>query len=125
MVTIINGEIVPDNDPRAQAYWQRKNNSSARETTEGEPRQTSPRNQTSRSGQRNGTNVQNGGSMFYDVNNRLLEAGIPRLTFAGRVFEPLVLIGIMLAVIFLGLRGLMLIGLIYFLINYAGGGTPR
>lgn len=123
MVTIINGEIVPDDDPRAQAYRQRRNNASRRDTSE---RATSFRGQTSEQGDTrnpNTNNVQGAGargtanSMFYNVNNRLLDAGLPRLTVAGRVIEPLILIGVVLGVIFLGLRGLALIGVVYFLLS--------
>lgn len=119
MVTIINGEIVPDSDPRAKAYRERRNNSS--------PGQSSTR-AVYQNYNRDNQGIQDGGqnndnSPFTEINNYLRRLGIPQFTLAGRVIEPVVLIGALLVVLFFGLPGLLLMGVIYFVLSSGMGNS--
>ena len=117
MVTIINGEIVPDNDPRAKAYRERKNNTNRSQENAG----TSNSNTAWRTQPvQDGGQVRrqdNGNSPFTGINNYLLNVGVPRFTVAGTVVEPVVLVGLLVMLIFVGLRGLIFIALIYFVFS--------
>ena len=88
MVTIINGEIVADDDPRAQEYRRRKNKASISTDRSSVPqrREASPQQQQVQVyGQRNprnqGAGQDNGPSLYYEISNRLLDLGFPRLNF--------------------------------------------
>jgi hypothetical protein len=113
MVTIINGEIVPDNDPRAKAYRERRNNANRPQTYS-----TTSNESSSRSSQRfQGGGGNNANSPFTDINNYLLRVGIPRFTLAGNVVEPVFLIAAVIVVIFVGLPGLLLMAIVYFVFS--------
>jgi hypothetical protein len=110
MVTIINGEIVPDHDPRAKAYRERRNNTSRAQTNARTSNENTSR--TTHQFQDGGQN--NANSPFTEINNYLLRVGIPRFTLAGNVVEPIFLIAALVMVIFVGLPGLVLMAIVYF-----------
>lgn len=107
MVTIINGEIVQDNDPRAQAYRQR--GSQQEHSIQSRNRQ---QNMASPGVGGIGT-----GSIFDQLNNKLLSAGFPRWSMGQHVIEPIHSVALILALVFFGLRGILFVGLIWFLLK--------
>ena len=114
MVTIINGEIVPDSDPRAKAYRERKNNTNRAQTNSRSSSEYGPRTtqQIQDGGPQNNAN-----SPFTDINNYLLRVGIPRFSLGGTVIEPIILIAAILVIMFIGLPGLILMAIIYFVFS--------
>jgi hypothetical protein len=116
MVTIINGEIVPDNDPRAKAYRERRSNTNRGQTNARTANENAPRIQD---GGQNNAN-----SPFTEMNNYLIRVGIPRFTLAGTVVEPIILIAALVALILFGLPGLVLMAIGYFVFSSAGLGNP-
>ena len=109
MVTIIDGEIVQDNDPRAQAYRQR-----------GRQQQQSdqPRNrQQAQNNMAPGVGGIGTGSIFDQLNNKLIAAGFPRWNLGQHVVEPIHSAALILALFFFGLRGILFVGLIWFLLK--------
>ena len=117
MVTIINGEIVPDSDPRAKAYRERKNNANRAQANTGTSNESRPwRTQPVQDGGQ-GREQDNANSPFTAINNYLLNVGVPRFTVGGRMVEPVVLVGLLLILIFVGFRGLMIAALIYFVFS--------
>lgn len=121
MVTIINGEIVPDSDPRAKAYRERRNNTNRAQT-----RTTTSNETASRSRQPNQDGGQgNNNSPFTEINNQLLRLGIPRFTLAGNVVEPVFLVAALIAVLFVGLPGLLMIAVVYFIFSSGFGNANQ
>ena len=119
MVTIINGEIVQDTDPRARAYRERQNNANRPQTNSRRSHENaSQSNQRFQDGGQNNAN-----SPFTDINNYLLRVGIPRFTLAGNVVEPVFLIAALIVVIFAGIPGLLLMAIVYFFIFSSGAGN--
>ena len=113
MVTIINGEIVQDNDPRARAYRERQDNANRPQINSRRSNENaSQSNQRFQDGRQNYAN-----SPFTDINNYLLRAGIPRFTLAGNVVEPVFLIAALIVVILAGLPGLLLMAIVYFVFS--------
>lgn len=101
MVTLINGEIVQDNDPRAQEFRSR------------ERRQERPQGQSQQTGGYYETRWQNpqeqqGGSIFNQINDRLLAAGFPRWNLGQNVVEPIVSVALILALVLFGFRAFVL-----------------
>jgi len=116
MVTIIDGEIVQDDDPRAQAYkqrnrWQENSPPSQREQNF-DPGRMRARPQV-------GPGGIGGGSIIDQVNNKLLSAGFPRWNLGQNVIEPIVSVALLLALIFFGVKGLLMVGVVWFLLNQA------
>ncbi|KXJ09579.1 uncharacterized protein FAM241B [Exaiptasia diaphana] len=118
MVTIIDGEIVQDDDPRAQAYKQR--NRRPEPTTQSQTEQTFD---STRMRQRPqvGPGGIGGGSIIDQFNNKLLAAGFPRWNLGQNVVEPIVSVMLILALVFFGLKGVLMVGLVWFFLNQAGG----
>ena len=111
MVTIINGEIVQDDDPRAHAYRERNRRESQRtEQPAGQPHYMG-RSQPAGEAPAGGLGV------FSELNTRLLNAGFPRWNVGQNVVEPVASVALILALIFFGLRGVLLVGLVWFLIR--------
>ena len=105
MVTIINGEIVQDNDPRAQEF-----------------RNRGRRQEQQQRGQQQWTHSQNlpqeqGGSMFDQLNNRLISAGFPRWNLGQNVVEPIVSVALILALVLFGFKGVLLVGVAWFIMQ--------
>ena len=88
MVTIINGEIVQDNDPRAQEFRNR-----------GRRQQEQQHQRTRGSQNQNYPPVQQGGSIFDQLNDRLISAGFPRWNLGQNVVEPIVSVALILALV--------------------------
>ena len=107
MVTIINGEIVQDNDPRAQEFRNRGRRQ------EQQPRQ--PQQQWTHS--QNPPHEQGGGSIFDQLNNRLISAGFPRWNLGQNVVEPIVSVALILALVLFGIQGVLLVGVVWFIMQ--------
>lgn len=106
MVTIINGEIVQDNDPRAQEFRNR------------ERRPEQSRGQSQQQGTyRQSPQRQQGGSIFDQLNLRLLDAGFPRWNLGQNVVEPIVSVALILALLLFGFRGFILVGVVWFFLQ--------
>ncbi|XP_043912559.1 protein FAM241B [Protopterus annectens] len=106
MVRILaNGEIVPDDDPRVRnRAQQNENRNTFGQGFSGQPEnaQYHPQNQMQ-------------DSPFSALNQRLSEVGIPRWNLGNWVIEPAVSILLLLVVIMMGMRGILLLGLLYVL----------
>lgn len=111
MVTIINGEIVADSDPRAQEY---RNRGRRQERQQGQSQQQQLTYGTH--DQQQNPNGQEGG-LFTQLNNRLLTAGFPRWNLGQYVVEPIMSVSLILALVLFGLRGVLLVGVVWFLMQ--------
>lgn len=67
---------------------------------------------------------QQGPSVFDGLNQRLIGYGIPRFNIGSHTIEPIVLVGFILAGLFLGLPGLLLGAVLFFVskMSESGGG---
>ena len=75
-------------------------------------------------------NVQGAGnngmaSVFDNLNNRLLEAGIPRWNAGPYVVEPIVSMGFVLAGLLIGWHGLIFAALLFFISKYSMSQGPN
>ena len=61
--------------------------------------------------------VQQGGSIFDQLNNRLISAGFPRWNLGQNVVEPIVSVALILAVVLFGFQGLLLVGVLWFIMQ--------
>lgn len=102
MVTIINGEIVPDNDPRAQEF---RNRGRRQERQQQWPHSQNPPHE------------QLGRSIFDQLNNRLVSAGFPRWNLGQYVVEPIVSVALILALVLFGIQGVLLVGVVWFIMQ--------
>lgn len=107
MVTIINGEIVQDNDPRAQEF---RNRGRRQE-------QQQQQQQWNYGSQSQNPPVQQGGSIFDQLNNRLISAGFPRWNLGQNVVEPIVSVALILALVLFGIQGVLLVGVAWFIMQ--------
>lgn len=75
-------------------------------------------------------------SLFQMLNQRLISMGFPRFTISGITFEPIITTALLLSVLFFGLPGLLLVGILFVVIqlsqhgswqaawqNFSGGGA--
>lgn len=108
MVTIINGEIVQDNDPRAQEFRNRGRRQ--------EQQQRGQQQQQWTHGQ-NPAPEHQGGSIFDQLNNRLISAGFPRWNLGQNVVEPIASVALILALVLFGIQGVLLVGVVWFLMQ--------
>uniref|UniRef100_A0A098LZF5 DUF4605 domain-containing protein n=1 Tax=Hypsiglena sp. JMG-2014 TaxID=1550645 RepID=A0A098LZF5_9SAUR len=118
MVRILaNGDIVQDDDPRIQQTTQNRENSSrlmrnggffnATSNTGPNPPQHYQQQQqrpNARPGER---------SPFSDVNQQLVNMGFPTWHLGNQVVEPVMSILLLFLLMMVGVRGLLLVGLIY------------
>lgn len=110
MVTIINGEIVQDNDPRAQEFrnrgrrQERQQERSQQQWSYGAHDQNPPAQHE-------------GGSIFDQLNNRLLTAGFPRWNLGQNIVEPIVSVALILALVLFGFHGVLLVGVLWFIMQ--------
>ncbi|XP_070544323.1 protein FAM241B-like [Ptychodera flava] len=112
MVKILaNGEIVPDDDPRV------RQSSSRRPDTAGRPRQGFVQHENYNQQYAGGQMQQV--SIFDNLNQRLLDAGVPRWNLGSYVVEPIASVGMLLALLFFGLQGLLFAGLIFFVVKWS------
>ncbi|KAG8551939.1 hypothetical protein GDO81_004345 [Engystomops pustulosus] len=107
MVRILaNGEIVQDDDPRVRASTQRGNTRQGFFNTAGNAG-AGPQ-QAPQDGVR-----QEGRSPFSDINQQLVNMGFPRWNLGNQVVEPVMSILFLFLILMMGVRGLLLVGLIY------------
>lgn len=107
MVRILaNGEIVQDDDPRVRASTQRSN---TREGFFNTVRNAGARPQQA---PQDGARAE-GRSPFTDMNQQLVNMGFPRWNLGNQVIEPIMSILFLFLILMMGVRGLLLVGLIY------------
>ena len=108
MVTIINGEIVQDNDPRAQEFRNRGRRQERQQERSQQQRTYGPNEENP---------PQQGGSIFDQLNNRLLAAGVPRWNLGQNIVEPIVSVALILALVLFGFQGILLVGVLWFIMQ--------
>ena len=59
-------------------------------------------------------------SFFTNLNQRLLDAGLPRWNLGSYPVEPIMTVGTLLAVMFFGLAGLLMAAFLFFVTNMGG-----
>jgi hypothetical protein len=116
MVRILaNGDIVPDNDPRANAQPPPPNNQQGGTQRMGSVNQDNP-------AVRHGPDA----SIFTTFNQQLSGYGIPTWHIGPYPVEPIASLGFLLSLFFFGFGGLFLSGFIFFAVKYSqmglGGG---
>ncbi|XP_015679601.1 uncharacterized protein FAM241B [Protobothrops mucrosquamatus] len=116
MVRILaNGDIVQDDDPRVRQTTQNRENSSrlvrnggffntTSNTGPNPPQQQQQQRQDARPGER---------SPFSDINQQLVNMGFPTWHLGNQVVEPVMSILLLFLLMVVGVRGLLLVGLIY------------
>lgn len=117
MVRILStGEIVSDDDPRTQQGNAR-------------PRQNIGRiqhdpDEMARQYEGGGGGARQQFSVFDGLNQRLIAYGFPRFSIGTHTVEPIVLVGFILAGLLLGLPGLLLAAVLFFVskMSTSGGG---
>uniref|UniRef100_A0A8D0HBL3 Family with sequence similarity 241 member B n=1 Tax=Sphenodon punctatus TaxID=8508 RepID=A0A8D0HBL3_SPHPU len=107
MVRILaNGEIVQDDDPRVRASTQQRENTFRQGFFNTVPNADPPPHQQQ--------GVQPGGrSPFSDLNQQLVNMGFPLWNLGNQVVEPVMSILLLFFLMIVGVRGLLLVGLIY------------
>jgi len=127
MVRILsNGEIVPDDDPRAQ--------SSSRNPSQQQNSAQSGQNRTPRfqnvqagpTGYNENAQGQPGGqqvSLFQVLNQRLISMGFPRFTLSGITVEPIISVALLLSLLLFGLPGLLLVGVLFAVMQLSQHGS--
>ncbi|XP_062576976.1 protein FAM241B-like [Saccostrea cucullata] len=122
MVRILsNGDIVPDDDPRAQQAAGNRGSNSPR------PRQGFVQHDSDQQpGAGRGFLGQGDGqvSVFTLINQKLLDLGIPRFSVGPYVVEPIATVGMILATLLFGLPGL-LFGAVLFLVVMSSQATGQ
>ncbi|KAF7247441.1 hypothetical protein EYD10_06658 [Varanus komodoensis] len=118
MVRILaNGDIVQDDDPRVRRSNQNRENSSRPgffnmgtntgvppRQQEQQPYHQREQQQGARPGER---------SPFSDINQQLVNMGFPTWNLGNQVVEPVMSILLLFLLMMVGVRGLLLVGLIY------------
>ncbi|XP_062989092.1 protein FAM241B [Elgaria multicarinata webbii] len=117
MVRILaNGDIVQDDDPRVRQNTQNTENSSrpgffnTRTNAGPAPRRQQQQQQyhQQQQGARPGER-----SPFSDINQQLVNMGFPTWNLGNQVVEPVMSILLLFLLMMVGVRGLLLVGLIY------------
>ncbi|XP_041362863.1 protein FAM241B-like [Gigantopelta aegis] len=112
MVKILsNGDIVPDDDPRATRSASKRN----------EGGNTQPRQGFIRHEDHANEEMVGQVSIFDSLNQRLLDAGVPRWNAGPYLIEPIVSLGFLLAGLLLGLKGLLFGAILFFVVKYSQG----
>ncbi|KAM4034970.1 protein FAM241B [Anomaloglossus baeobatrachus] len=107
MVRILaNGEIVQDDDPRVRQSSQRSN------TRQGFFNNVGNTGAGAQQAPQDGAR-QEGRSPFTDINQQLVNMGFPRWNLGNQVVEPVMSILFLFLILMMGVRGLLLVGLIY------------
>lgn len=112
MVRILaNGEIVQDDDPRVRTTTQQRSSS---------PRQgffnrghSAPPGGPGPHQQQAGARLGAAQSPFSDLNRQLVNMGFPQWHLGNHVVEPVTSILLLFLLMMLGVRGLLLVGLVY------------
>ncbi|XP_057308932.1 protein FAM241B-like [Hydractinia symbiolongicarpus] len=108
MVKIIGGEVVQDDDPRA-IEWERRQNRTAQGGL-GRPTDTV---HNFAQGVRQDPNQ----PPLVAINNRLRGFGIPDFNVGGHVIEPLFSVAGVLALVFWGLPGLLIVAVVWYVMT--------
>ncbi|XP_026569339.1 uncharacterized protein FAM241B isoform X2 [Pseudonaja textilis] len=115
MVRILaNGDIVQDDDPRVRQTTQVRENSprlgffNATSNTGPNPPQQQQQQQQQRQNARPRER-----SPFSDINQQLVNMGFPTWHLGNQVVEPVMSILLLFLLMMVGVRGLLLVGLIY------------
>lgn len=111
MRILANGEIVQDDDPRVRTTTQQRNSS---------PRQgffnrghSAPPGGPGPHQQQAGARLGAAQSPFSDLNRQLVNMGFPQWHLGNHVVEPVTSILLLFLLMMLGVRGLLLVGLVY------------
>ncbi|KAM7170552.1 protein FAM241B [Macrochelys suwanniensis] len=107
MVRILaNGDIVQDDDPRVRTNAQHRENASRQEFFNVAPNagRAPLQQQAARPG---------GRSPFSELNQQLVNMGFPLWNLGNQVVEPVMSILLLFLLMMVGVRGLLLVGLIY------------
>ncbi|XP_017728672.1 PREDICTED: uncharacterized protein C10orf35 homolog [Rhinopithecus bieti] len=112
MVRILaNGEIVQDDDPRVRTTTQPPRGSTPRQSFlnrgHGAPQGSWPRQQQA------GARLGAAQSPFNDLNRQLVNMGFPQWHLGNHAVEPVTSILLLFLLMMLGVRGLLLVGLVY------------
>ncbi|GAB1295167.1 Protein FAM241B [Apodemus speciosus] len=112
MVRILaNGEIVQDDDPRVRTSTQQRSSGSRQGFFNrghgAPPGGPGPRQQQA------GAQLGAAQSPFGDLNRQLANMGFPQWHLGNHVVEPVTSILLLLLLMMLGVRGLLLVGLVY------------
>ena len=106
MVKIIgNGEIVQDDDPRAQRLQNQQQRND----------QPLPNAWNNIRGGDGGGNQQQEPSPFNAVNIKLRQFGINDLNFRGYVIEPVFMVAAVLSLVFYGIPGLLIVAVVWYM----------
>ncbi|XP_030426474.1 uncharacterized protein FAM241B isoform X2 [Gopherus evgoodei] len=107
MVQILaNGDIVQDDDPRVRANAQHRENTSRQEFFNMAPNAGHAPLQQRAARPR-------GRSPFSELNQQLMNMGFPLWNLGNQVVEPVMSILLLFLLMMVGVRGLLLVGLIY------------
>ncbi|KAL4239409.1 hypothetical protein ACF0H5_000224 [Mactra antiquata] len=127
MVRILStGEIVKDDDPRSQQGNTRSRQNIGR--IQHDPDEMARQYEGGGGGMGGGAGGGGGGhqgpSVFDGLNQRLVAAGFPRFNIGPHTIEPIVSVGFILAGLFLGVPGLILAAVLFFVckMSVPGGG---
>ncbi|XP_005106866.1 protein FAM241B [Aplysia californica] len=116
MVRILaNGDIVPDDDPRAQQNRSR-------------PQARAPPTQQRGSVRHEDPAAAQGGqpvNLFHSLNERLRAMGIPPWTLGNIVIEPLVTVGFIAALLLFGIHGLIFGVVLFAVSRWSTHGAPE
>ncbi|KAL6062465.1 hypothetical protein STEG23_001709 [Scotinomys teguina] len=112
MVKILaNGEIVQDDDPRVRTTTQQRSSSPRQGFLNrghgGPPGGPGPHQQQA------GARLGAAQSPFNDLNRQLVNMGFPQWHLGNHVVEPVTSILLLFLLMMLGVRGLLLVGLVY------------
>lgn len=126
MVKIIDGEIVPDDDPRA-VEWERRQRQSqgwndkrlrGNATPGGGADGSQYNNAFARMGFPQGSGAQGGQpqgqSPFQGINEKLTELGLRPWNIGEYIVEPVFTVALILALVFYGFPGLVVVAVIWF-----------
>eukprot|EP00117_Sycon_ciliatum_P011760 scpid71760/ scgid13096/ len=115
MVRVVNGVLVDDDDPRAQGNRGRRE----QRGVQGGIHQHQPQEHDQAGyGAARGPHAAQPGhhvSPLDTANEKLLSLGIPRLQVAGYQLEPIVMVGFVLAFMLMGLPGVLLGAVLFYL----------
>lgn len=110
MVKIINGEVVPDDDPRAQEWMRRQRQPGSSQS----PFPNAWQHQQQQQGGAGGRQQMNEQSPTVEINNRLRAFGLSDLRLGQHVIEPMYLVAAVLGLVFWGIPGILIVAAIWF-----------
>jgi len=114
MVKILsNGEIVPDDDPRAQQ-------AQSRPQRPPQPHMAA-RQQQQEGAYHHGQQV----SIFHSLNQKLHNMGIPPFRIGEIVIEPIVTVGFLFALLMFGIQGLIFGAVLFAVSQWSSNGAPE